>query len=467
MEIHFLPHNTHLENEQAFQHRDPHLKQLSTLPLVHRPALIGRLPRKVTGIFTLSGGRQVGKTTLLKQWMAHLMEKGTAPGAIAYLTGELIDDHHRLVRLVTETLDNMPSNAERYLIIDEVSYIRQWDKGVKYMADAGMLEDTVLMLTGSDMAIIKDSRMRFPGRRGSSDIVDFHLYPLNFYETVRLKNILTDEELAMSGHQSGTESDDVLKQLGEAFEAYLLHGGFLTAMNDVARHKRILPATLATYSDWIRGDVLKRNRNESVLREIVEAVIRRYGSQITWNNLASELSIDHPKTVMDYVELMVSMDAVYIQPAIREDTLTAAPKKAKKVMFTDPFIYHALTNWLHPMDKPYDQSHRRLKQDQEWTSKLVEACTVTLFRRVYPTFYIKAAGEVDIAYVSRDRFWPVEIKWTRQLRPKALKQIAKYPQAKILTKSHVQSTIGGIPAEPLVSALYRLGSLERAKQPGA
>jgi len=35
----------------------------------------------------------------MKQWMALLLKKAVAPERIAYLTGELIDDHHALLRL--------------------------------------------------------------------------------------------------------------------------------------------------------------------------------------------------------------------------------------------------------------------------------------------------------------------------------------------------------------------------------
>lgn len=37
------------------------------------------------------------------------------------------------------------------------------------------------------------------------------------------------------------------------------------------------------------------------------------------------------------------MDAVRVLPALLEDKLTAAPKKARKLMFSDPFILHAVT----------------------------------------------------------------------------------------------------------------------------
>lgn len=460
MDTRFLPHNTHLEEPGAFIQLDPHLRQLNKLPLVHRSDLIFRLSKLDTGIYTISGGRQVGKTTLLKQWMAKLIKDAVNPATIAFVTGELIDDHHSLVRLINEVLNEMPGGHLKYLIVDEVTYIKNWDKAVKYLADAGLLENVVLMLTGSDLIIIREARMRFPGRRGPSGTVDFHLYPLSFCEFVKLKSSFTPDEFSHFNEESKVDpSADLMDRLFIEFENYLIHGGFLTAINDIAQHQQILPATLATYSDWIRGDVLKRNKRENYLLEIVGAIINRYGSQLTWNALVGDLSIDHPKTVADYIELLVSMDAVFVQPAIREDKLTAAPKKAKKVVFTDPFIFHALNFWLNPVDDPFTRQLKPLLADRQWSSKLTEACAVTHYRRRFPTFYIKAKGEVDLAYVSENRFWPVEIKWTRQLRPKQLKQIVVFPNGRILTQSKVKGQIQGLPTEPLPLALLRLGRL--------
>jgi predicted AAA+ superfamily ATPase len=460
MDHRFLPHNTHLEEPGAFVQLDPHLRQLNKLPLVHRSDLISRLSKLEPGIYTISGGRQVGKTTLLKQWMAKLIKDAADPQKIVFVTGELIDDHHSLVRLISEILNEMPDEPLRYLIVDEVTYIKDWDKAVKYLADAGLLENVVLTLTGSDLIIIREARMRFTGRRGLSETVDFHLYPLSFYASVKLKSSFSPDEFSRFEDTRVGPPVDLMERLYIEFENYLIHGGFLTAINDFAQHQQILPATLSTYSDWIRGDVLKRNKRENYLLEILGAIINRYGSQITWNALAGDLAIDHPKTVADYIELLASMDAVFVQSAIREDKLTAAPKKAKKVVFTDPFIFHALNFWLNPVEDPFTRQLKPVLADRQWSSKLTEACAVTHYRRRFPTFYIKSKGEVDLAYVSENRFWPVEIKWSRQLRPKQIKQISAYPNGRILTQSKVKGEIQGIATEPLPLALLKLRGLQ-------
>jgi hypothetical protein len=58
-------------------------------------------------------------------------------------------------------------------------------------------------------------------------------------------------------------------------------------------------------------------------------------------------------------------------------------------------------------------------------------------------------------------FWPVEIKWTQQLRPKQLKQISKYSNGRILTKSKSKGEILGILSEPLPLAIFRLDATKQ------
>ena len=456
MDPRFLPHNSHRENPDWFSANDPQLRHLDQCAFRHRSALLDRLPRGTPGIYSLGGGRQTGKSTLLKQWMAELLSDAVPPAAISYLTGELIDDHHSLLRHIDTHMSESPRGRCNYLIVDEVTYIRNWDMGAKYAADAGMLENTVLVVTGSDLSFMQEARMRFPGRRGESAVRDFHLHPLSFREFVALENSIEDVEGNLP--KPSAMPDETVDLIYDAFDRYLLHGGYLTAINDLAEHGAIGQSVLATYSDWIRGDVLKRGKQEAYLREVLAAIVRRYTSQVTWNGLAQDLSIDHPRTVADYVELLERMDAVAILPALREDKLGPAPKKAKKLTFCDPFILHAVRAWLEPCPDPYNDQILPLSRDSVWSSQVVEACVANHFRRFFPTYYIKAQGEVDIAYVRVGRFWPVEVKWTSQLRPKSLKQIARYGNGEIWSKSRHAGEIQGVKTFPLPIELLRVGA---------
>jgi uncharacterized protein len=454
----FLIHNRHLNSMETFLEQDPNMLILKEQALVYHFPLLDNLPLTESGIYSITGGRQIGKTTILKQWMIKLLTSGVKAENIAFFTGELIDDHHTLVRLLSEYLSKIENNTTCYIAIDEITYVKHWDKGVKFLADTGLLRNTVLVISGSDSFIIREARTRFPGRRGRANTVDFHLFPLSFFEYLTLKHNSLLPEAEKLSSTDFSPSPEQMTALYEAFYCYLKHGGYLIAINDLEKNGTISASTFATYSDWIRGDVLKRGKQEHYLKEVLTGIIKRYSSQLTWNSLAKDLSIDHPATVIDYVELLSRMDVTTVQCALREDQLTAAPKKARKVIFNDPFVFHAVRSWLHPNDNPYKTQVEELSNSVEWTSKLVESCVSSHFSRIYPTFYIKAAGEVDIAYVKNNRFWPVEVKWTNQMNSSDLKQIQKYRNAQLFCKTSViGEKIKGIPVIPLPLALARLG----------
>jgi predicted AAA+ superfamily ATPase len=440
MDPRFISHNYHLIQPENFDSLDPHLLVLKKQPYIFRSPLIEAFPTEISGIYLLSGGRQIGKTTLLKQWMSYLLHRGIIPTAIAFLSGELIDDHHMLLHLLQQQLTEMPKDRLKFLILDEVSYINGWDKGIKFAADSGLLDQTIFMITGSDMTILEEARARFPGRRGKATVQEFHLYPLSFGEFVKLKRVNVEDNT----------------ELFRSFDEYLIHGGYMTAINDLAKEKKILEATLITYSDWIRGDILKKDKKETYLREILAGILKRYGSQITWNTLAKDLSIDHPSTVADYIFLLESMDALFVQSALLEDKLTGAPKKAKKIFFTDPFIYHAISYWLKPTLDPFVKQITTAIQNPEICSILVEACVVTHYRRYFPTYFIKGDGEVDVAYIKEGRFWPVEVKWTQQIQKSELKQFAKYSNGIILTKWRERRILEPFPTIPVPVALIEM-----------
>ncbi len=442
----FAPHNLHLDDPAVFRAMDPQLRELQRLPVAYRYPILEHLPVDRPGVYSITGGRRVGKSTVLKQWMADLMEAGVRPQRIVYLTGELIDDHHALVSLLGRITPERSPTRPAYLLVDEVTYIRDWDRGVKYLADAGLLADVVLVLTGSDSVIIREARTRLPGRRGQEPRVDFHLYPLSFAEYLGL---------GTAGVMDGGPAEGASALIG-AFERYLMHGGYLSAINDLEAHGRILPATFAVYADWIRGDMIKRGKQERFLAEIIGSVIRRYGSQVTWPGLAADLSIDHPMTVADYLQFLSQMDVLIVQHALREDRLAPAPKKARKVVFSDPFILHALRSWIEPVEDPFAAQVESILAAPEWAGRLAEACAAVHHHRMHPTYYIKGEGEVDIAIVEGSTFRPIEVKWTGQVRSTDLKQARKYRNSVICSRL-AANRLHGLPNELLPLHLQRLG----------
>jgi hypothetical protein len=64
---------------------------------------------------------------------------------------------------------------------------------------------------------------------------------------------------------------------------------------------------------------------------------------------------------------------------------------------------------------------------------------------------------VDIAYVEERTVFPVEVKWTSQIRPADLKQIMSYPDGLILGRLQAEGQIERIKVKSLIQFLIHEG----------
>lgn len=71
----------------------------------------------------------------------------------------------------------------RYLFIDEITAVEDWQKSIKYLVDIGLLENSLLILTGSSAFDLKRSSERLPGRKGYGE--DLVYLPLTFREFLK------------------------------------------------------------------------------------------------------------------------------------------------------------------------------------------------------------------------------------------------------------------------------------------
>ena len=164
-------------------------------------------------------------------------------------------------------------------------------------------------------------------------------------------------------------------------------GAISDRMDGDLRLRGLSEVTRAEYRrcacQFVAHYMLRLDRSEAYLREILGAITARYGSQVTWNALRSQLSIDHPKTIADYCGLLVRMDVLAVVPALQEHSLSASPKKARKLHFTDPFIHHAVRMWLKQETRPLAPAD--VIDDPVRFAADVEASLVTHLARGYPT----------------------------------------------------------------------------------
>lgn len=442
----FSIHNAHWQAPETFEKTDPHLRELIGIPYAAPLDWWRDLLHAEGGLFILSGGRQIGKSTSLKLLISELLKEPRwqdSPRHIFYLPCDQIDDRRELYQLATTFLEGVGDDPF-FLLVDEITFVAAWEKTLKGLADEGRFRHGVCIITGSDRLMLDEAATALPGRRGGHARVDFNLTALTFRHYVALTNpALLEERDPLDAQPPEAIQDAPYRDAAQrAFSDYLVCGGFLKPLNELHSLGAVRDATYRIYQNWVVGDFLKRGKRREFLTDVLGAIIDTLGSQVTYGGLSRRCMVSKD-TLIDYVNLLVRMNVILLQKAFDQNKLAAHPKKAQKIAFRDPFITEAMRRMVRP-------------QKTIPESIVVENLVVAHHARACPVFYIKAEGEVDLVVLEDTSFRPIEVKWTTQTRPKDLKQIQKYPNGRILTRSMSPGILAGIPTTPLVMALLSL-----------
>lgn len=422
-------HNLFKSNIENFYQADPHLHALSRLKYQYSPDWWVSLSPNVPGIYILTGGRQVGKSTSCKLMMKHyLKNKLMTPDHMLYLPCDEIYDAKELSHVIRHFLENT-SNHSFLLIIDEITFVKNWDRVIKSLADEGYFTRGLCILTGSDSVILKEAAMSFPGRRGNAAQTDFHLYPLTFGQYAKL-----------------IDSDN----LPMLFQNYLQCGGYLRAINDLAQTNKIAEATYYTYEQWIRGDFLKHKKNENYLLSLLSALMTLGVSPISFSALTQKIGLMSKETCIDYLMLLERMDVLIDLQAFDQNKKQGFPRKDRKFHFFDPFIQQTIYRWL--IREGY-QNTLELETTQ------VEASVASHCYRYGKTFYFKGQGEIDLFWMAGKNIFPIEVKWSKQLRPVDLKMLKQFQNSIILGKGDQSGFIENIKVLPVYQFLYDIESM--------
>lgn len=424
-------HNRFKSSIDEFQRMDPHLHALSQLKYQYSPKWWSALSLSTPGVYILTGGRQVGKSTSCKLLIdTCLRNRDFSPNNILYLPCDEIYD----AKTLSETIRFFLSNCQDglfLLIIDEITFVKHWDRVIKSLADEGVFRQGLCLLTGSDTLILKEAAMRFPGRRGNASQTDFHLSPLSFSEYAQLRF-----------------SDALQRQenLPLLFQEYLLCGGYLRAINDLAEYGEVTQSTYSTYEQWIRGDFLRQGKHEETLIGILQALLTIGVSQISYSKLTQKIGLISKETCIDYCRLLERMGILIDLQAFDQNKKQGFPRKDRKFHFTDPFVQRTLVRWL--VDRGVFNDATIVE------SHLVEACVASHCHRWGRVFYFKGQGEIDVILLQNQQIYAVEVKWSNQLRPHDLNMLKLFKHAVILTKTPALGIIEGIKSLPAYSFLY-------------
>lgn len=420
---------------------DKHLKEYREKKYKWQPELLNDLRLIPGNLYSLRGPRQIGKTTLVKLIVESLIQNGVQEKAVFYINCDSILDSGELLKTLRtyhEYADSFLIN-EKYIFLDEISGIQNWQKTVKILVDSGEIGDTCLFLTGSHTLDIKKGFDMLPGRTGKYG-KDFLLLPLTFNEYVSLIRPAIGVKLEKVHSISLTEINSATNsalpfdhELKIIFNQYLLTGGFPLAINEFHSGKEIPDYIYEIYSRWVIGDIVKWGKQEKILKQILRTAILKQSTAVSFDSFAKDAEIKSHKTVSAYVEDLENMFVFLVLYFMEINKKIPDFNKNKKIYFIDPFIYHIFNRLLN-------------LKESEISPSLIEAVAVVHFARLaakqHPNvdlnnliFYWKNKKETDIIVKSDDKLLAVEVKYQEKITKSDFQSLYHFGSGILLSKS--------------------------------
>ncbi|QXJ28705.1 hypothetical protein J5U23_01574 [Saccharolobus shibatae B12] len=391
------------ENEYYRKYQESKVKWDVTLPVSLEPYSLN----------FLFGPRQVGKTTGLILLIKRLLDKGYNPKSIFYFACDKLADYKELDEVLEEydKIRKKEGIKSSVIILDEITFPKEWFRSIKYRIDVGKFSNDVLILSGSLSMKAKGEIETFPGRRGKGEVLV--MFPLPFSEYVKLFGINLPTGDLKFILENYTKYIGYLPKLKEILEYYLVTGGFPNAVKDFLIKGKVSQSTEYDFISGIISDINKLRRSERFFKLTARAIIERTSSEYSFHTISKDYGVGTVKTAISYVNLMEKLYFMKVIETMDANTGLPIPRKQKKFYFIDPFIYHAFSNWT--MTKPPDES------------KLIEAVIVSHLSRFYDINYVKSNEEVDVIVKVNGEYWGVEIKYGRvRERRKVLGKVKKF-----------------------------------------
>ncbi|MBW9141021.1 MAG: ATP-binding protein [Candidatus Aramenus sp.] len=348
----------------------------------------------------LFGPRQVGKSTALILLVKKLLNLVDNPRAVFYFSCDGLADYKELDEVISAylKLKRREKINTSYIILDEVTFPKEWYRAIKSRIDKGDFKDDVLILSGSLSIKAKGEIETFPGRRGKGKTLI--MYPLPFSEYVRLFGVNLpqgDLDFVLKEYYKHV---GYLPQLSKLFENYLASGGFPNAIKDFTYTGNVSLTTISDLISSVIGDINKLRRSERFFKMTVKAIVEKASSAFSFHSLAKDFGVGTVKTAISYVDLLEKLFLLKVVEPVDPNLGEPILRKEKKFYFIDPLLYYAFSKWT--ITKAPDET------------KLAEAVAVAHLARLFDVYYLRTNhGEVDIVVRKGERLVGFEVKYGR------------------------------------------------------
>ena len=339
-------------------------------------------------VIILTGARQVGKTTLLKQ-VLHTNED------VLWLNGDEMQvqnlfDNASADRLLAEF------GSSRIVILDEAQRIKNIGLRLKLMADSD--SDIQLIATGSSAFELANTvNEPLTGRKW-----EYQMFPFSFGEMVmhhgKMKEMRMLPRRVVYGYYP-----EVVNNEGNEVE-------ILKLLTDAYLYKDIL--------SW------ENIKHPDKLQTLLRALAYQVGSQVSFNELSQMCSLDN-KTVERYITLLEQCYIIFRLPSFSRN-LRHELKASRKIYFYDNGIRNALI-------ADYNAPETRQDIGALWENFVISERMKSneYYRRWVNRYFWRTRQQQEIDYLEEGggRLHAYEIKWNPRAKASITKTFTEaYPE---------------------------------------
>ncbi len=340
-------------------------------------------------ITLLLGGRQVGKTTLLKQTLD--------PRRCVFLNFDIEIDKQRF--LAASQLP--PSELKQYfggmdiLIVDEVQRMPEATRIVKGWYDAQV--NFKLILTGSSSLHIRNTMVEsLTGRN-----IKITLTPLLFRE------ILHSREWFPQNHGSTFLREHFSQQIRALLLQSLIYGSYPEVVTSAQKDTLLINLM----NDYLFKDILQLGliKTPDVIKKLLMLLALQIGSEVSVNELATSLNVSRV-TVDKYIHLLEQSFVLFRLPAFSTNPRKEITKN-QKIYFWDTGIRNALLN---------DFNFTEMRTDigplfENWViAEIAKRNALNSFRQNLYFWRSRSDSEVDLIIKQDDLISAYEISWKKR-----------------------------------------------------
>lgn len=293
----------------------------------------------------LSGARRTGKTTIMYQTIAKLIENGINPKDIVFISFD-----HPLLKLcnISQVLDifrqNITTSEKIYCFFDEIQYSEDWNAWLKVLYDTN--PNIKIMATGSASPVLADKTRE----SGLGRWITIQVPTFTFYEYCKLLNIEVGElpsgikptQLYQLDKYTQNELVNKFAFLQPHFIRYLQVGGFpeLALSKDDIYAQRILREDIVDKALKRDLPALYPIRNISDIEKVFLYLCYNSSNIINMNTICKELQVTR-NTLEKYVLYLEGANLIYISPIVNVGSKQIL-KSQDKIYIADAALRNAV-----------------------------------------------------------------------------------------------------------------------------